>query len=258
MRGETLHYGNIARSAGESVAPELWPDHAWVPALGCTGGSMPGFGGIKIYSSSAATNWSWGPKSLNFINSGNVNAWTTGGHILPVGLSRFTVISSLMYTSIGLRWWFSQIASTDACGSASWIDTLGRLNVGVWGPKAQSAAGTVVANEPTILAMTRNGTAVAGYKNGVLVADGTSETSVEDTSAQFTLGERHSKTNTALSFCGEYYSCCTYNRVLSPTSISYLSADPLLPFRRRRLRSWFLPAAGGGTILPFMRRYLHA
>ena len=32
LRG--LHLGNIARSPAESVRPDLWPDHAWVPALG--------------------------------------------------------------------------------------------------------------------------------------------------------------------------------------------------------------------------------
>lgn len=57
----------FARSKNESVRPDLWPDHAWVPALGCQGGVLYDLCGASLASLSGT---SWGGEALNFSGSG--------------------------------------------------------------------------------------------------------------------------------------------------------------------------------------------
>lgn len=236
MRTGALSYDTIARSAAESVAPELWPDHAWVPALGATGGVLPDVAGGNHAVISG--NYSWGPGYVDFVG-GSATA-----PVPSVGKSlEFTVMTDVHPVASPAAWcglYCEKDGSNNNAfsvqRSASWPDI--RLYVNTtskdfFGAFPLGVRAHLIGKKDTANCyLSQNGLPfVAQAFNTAITVTAT---------ATVLMAERG-----GIGCAGKLYHTYVWRRLLTDADASRLSADPLLPFRRRRLRSWFLPTAGG-------------
>ena len=231
MRGETLHYGNIARSAGESVAPELWPDHAWVPALGCTGGTWIDVVGGHDYTLPDGATWT---------QHGTKFAHAT---YLSITLRKLPNIA-------GYSWVFGikapappatgpNVQPLKFCGHdiVSWDHVDAGYVGAVSGAAAPWPKVKFTSSAVRTLAFSCLGTVNTLADDAGLVGaysySSSTNTGIVNTNSVATLANY------------EYGLLHIYHHPLNVAELLRVAADPLLPFRRRRSVKYFIPAAGG-------------
>lgn len=234
----------FARSPGESVAPELWPAHAWVPALGCQGGMLFDVAGGN-HGTNTAT-WGYG----GLYNTGNTGIATQAFY----KNSKFTFLyyGSILSEGIGTRYgrFFGSGANTyplcimqyDGSGNG-----IGSITISISGtlysvPKEDN----ILPQYNHVFCVTYFPGRLRAYHNGKLSMLTNLETSViPDTSYMSSI---LNNTDMTRAFDGVMRACYMFSGIaLTQSQVSQLSLDPLLPFRRRKPVFYSLPAAGFKT-----------
>ena len=258
LRG--LHLGNIASSPAESVRPDLWPDHAWVPALGCTGGVLYDLcGGVDADCIIGST---VGGSSWTTLGLGGL----CGGRVLPVGggpsvlegreitvFSAFTPRSlpseKLVWSGALNSYWGNSmsILSTGACRWYTRDTSTG--GTGARNNDITTGTGLVTTDQPVVLAGTYSVSAGRKtiYVNGISRA--TTTISIDDLTigqnVVWLWGDTFYIIDSISAMEGDKSALLVAKRVLSPIQIHDLTADPLLPFRRRQPVYYSVPSGGG-------------
>lgn len=263
LRG--LHLGNIARSPAESVRPDLWPDHAWVPALGRTG--------VRVFDLCCHQNHLSATGSLGWSYGGGIGygVYTspddgTYKYPLPTGVVRSwslpwtaVVVAAPWSSSMDCRAFGCWTSTAQTGGWAIWYDAGG--SAPSWSMAfARQPSGTtyyrIIGNNTPSGGQYKTSVAIGGWKGGqspdqwFFRVDGKeiteSFTSVSDpiypgdTTAQvYSLGERSDSP-----FFGLTSANMLYWRALAVGQSLDLAADPLLPFRRRTQVYYSVPSGG--------------
>ena len=266
LRG--LHLGNIARSPAESGRPDLWPDHAWVPALGRTGSRVFDLCGNHAHLSSPwSLGWSYGDGIGYGIYTDPLDG--TYKYPLPTGIVRSW---SLPWTAVVVAapWdnlndcrafgCWTETGQTggwtiwyDAGGSApSWSMVLAR-----W--ITSSTSYRLIGNNTQSGGLYKTSVAIGGWKGGqspdqwFFRVDGKEITESlisgvdpiypgDTTAPVYSLGER-----SGLPFFGLTSANMLYWRELTVGQSLDLTADPLLPFRRRQPVYYSVPSGSTET-----------
>ena len=244
LRG--LHLGNIARSPAESVRPDLWPDHAWVPVLGCTGGVLYDLcGGMDgtIYGCS------WGPGYLDWVSTGDmvVTGARTGEGSLSVHLDidvRSNGISETMYSRM-----YDASATVQTNGARFNVETFssGVFTAGPYISNKQIAVADLAGSSMGAVYNRR----IVGVTDASMYSGGKERAVVSGSAATYVdgaivIGNRITADRTADM---RLRAMLVYRRPLPSASMATLHADPLLPFRRRQPTYYSVPS-GGNTETP--------
>lgn len=246
MRREPLHFGNIARSPGESVAPELWPAHAWVPSAGCTGDMLPD-----------VSRWNFtGISSPGFSGDGFLVSTTTDmsqdGSFALGALDGFSIVMHTYWNTMGAwaRMFVAGDSGTNVIQHGMQYDgASGRLQYAV---NVNSAATMnsvqytgFLGSENIICCASQKGTTdnVTININGETVLTGSIAVSAYTPCNRLRIGKNLSGSSfsNAPWTLKELY---LYGRYLPPRDVESLNSDPCLPFRRRKLAFWSLPSGG--------------
>lgn len=247
----------FARNRSESVRPDLWPDHAWVPALGCQGGVLYDLCGTDIVS--LIGTWSWGSVDISTGVSGvqyavlqnyfyGMSEVSTFARFMPTNTSYTGSIFSCVnvdgyvQNTISLGWsgdnsrltFQTRDSSTGQTGSRNNDISTGYVfPLNVWSSVATTYS--VSASAKII------------YANGVSSASSTTSIDALTSDYGYTiLGAQLYSGGTP--FVGRLKEIYFYlNRALTPSQISDLSTNPLLPFRRRQIQKYWVPSTGGTT-----------
>lgn len=259
LRG--LHLGNIARSPAETVRPDLWPDHAWVPALGCTGAVLLDLCTTLRDMGTAYGSVSWDARGLSNGGAGALWLGPLGMDAPMVYMGDFSIFvhcpkiesaptnSVLVGCRSNIHGWEVQATSDGV-----WAFRAVQLsdNAAVLGASPFSAVQAVnqsigVVFENTVAEMFVGGVASGplctltggiNYSYGVRVVTSTlmGTTAV---SAATTL-ERYVN--------GTVGALLSFDCALTHSQVLDLTADPLLPFRRRQPVYYSVPSGGGSAV----------
>ena len=229
-----------ARSRGESVAPELWPDHAWVPAFGPTGATLFDLCGGKHGLLINTPTW-------------QLNNWLKfdGGN----GSDKDRVDFNSTITLSNSGW--SLFFDVDLTGNTTLTYYLTGGSSGTlseilfWqGSRLRVKANNTVFdftslsthNIPRKYCIVSDGTNLIIYYNGVAVG------STIFGEYSFTIN-RIGATPDAYNYAtfGMLKNLYAYNTSLNQNDILALSQDLFLPFRRRVPVFYSVPSAGGGS-----------
>ena len=252
LRG--LHLGNIARSPAESVRPDLWPDHAWVPALGCTGGRVYDLCGGS--SGECGIPWQM-DDSGSFALVKNINSETLrvqeGGPPLLAGIAASTLFAYFKPTP-GTSTGRTIYAERPSDVPIYKLEGFGALN-------NNGLVATLRDNEGNLIQVpsTKDITSDGRYHSGCMIVDGISVTVVVDgdhvNQNWGSMNMENFPGSTPISiasdpcdplahFVGGIAAVMGYRRALRGNSIATLHADPLLPFRRRKPVYYSVPSGG--------------
>lgn len=232
----------FARSPGESVAPDLFPQHAWVPAFGVQGGMLFDVAGGLNGVVGAANSWDKGGLTV----TGETCYVTRDSRIEPANV--FTVVAyakipasptdgAILFGKQNTTWGgFYQSYAARAYTTGSLI----RFGLGT----SSSYYGLNVSAEygkKAVIIQRYNGVLhdafVNNYYNSV-AATGT----VQYADVPLYIGDGVSFGAT---WTDVIYSVYLYAKWLNNSQIAQLSIDPLLPFRRRKPVFYSIPAASG-------------
>ena len=240
----------FARSPGESAAPELWPIHAWVPALGVQGGVLHDIA-----------------RSVRGVSTGTYS-WTSIGIDSPASTFESEGLAGDLPTVATAAWSIVAVAQFDAFVSLSNIFGFGSQlpssggsagscryiieylnNYYMWGQTADWNTGIALdADGKThVLVMTCDGAYLRFYRDGKLAAGPQARPSYTTAGSYITAGSKH--TSAASSFDGRFLAGYIYNASLPASSVAELSRDFLMPFRLRKRVVGKVPA--GGAISDF-------
>ena len=252
LRG--LHLGNIARSPAESVRPDLWPDHSWVPALGCTGGVLYDLcGGMSATIDLSALEWisGVGLRVAVAISTGIIDI----GNVPAVGGYTFSAQSTATWTYHG---GVCSLLGTEGQNSPSWPNHGGRLILQygryVVGGQVFGPVGPIYATGSSSV-RSWAGAARAGGSEGVIYADGVEVPGsaitghILDTVPLSLLGGMYSE-SVFIAKAGSTLSSFLYYGSWRPEVLPALHTDPILPFRRRQTVYYSVPSGGGSTGTP--------
>ena len=241
----------FARSPGESVRPDLWPDHAWVPALGCQGGVLYD---LCAPSHGTITGATWTSQGLYFGNAktDKVECGT------PVDFSILTQFTFLITYEVPSA---VEIVATN--GSAYNLNSFLVTHNETSG-RARFSTSPVVSTRYTYTesasiysdgeTICLSGVWIAGSSNRLFINGapdsgavvGSYYDTVGNGNGQWTLGKR-AGTSTAYSFTRRLYNNLFWARALSDVALCDVTSDPLLPFRRRQIQKYWVPSTGGTT-----------
>lgn len=256
LRG--LHLGNIARSPAESVRPDLWPDNAWVPVLGCTGGVLVDLvsgAGSQIIAKAGTTHL-WSTFGLYTTNE----QWVGIGPVFEAG-KEISVIASVRPTSSQPGSDAGFVSAVTSLSVYQFTIATNAIGTGLAFYTRDTSTGTTGTRNndlsvPNTLSTTADNVVAAVYSvsraekslwnNGKMV--GLTTTSIDP----ITTG--HSGTWIANSggysegygYFGWVGAVLIYRKMaLTNNQVIDLSADPLLPFRRRVPVFCSVPSGGG-------------
>jgi len=237
-----LTFESIARSPGESVRPDLWPDHAWVPALGKQGGRLVDVAGALNSTAVGSIAWTGTPEYLMVDVPSATYYPTPGVESEFASANAGTVIMQVRPDTVATdqRLWgtFPSIGSDRVCyiwldvddGGPSWAagNWYTGGNAGLIGLSPQVGVNTT---DIQTVAFVFTSDFRAIYLNGKQQdSDTPSVGNVKSPNS----GEcRYGAWETTGDFDGWLGPLLTFARVLAPSQIRDISADPLLPFRRR-------------------------
>lgn len=249
LRG--LHLGNIARSPDESVRPDLWPDHAWVPALGCTGGVLYDLcggrsavvnfsahewvagSGLRIHTASGAAIVTIGSVAISggyTLVAGGIFTWSYWGGICS--LMGVVASGNWTYGRDKLSLHYGQYFKDDAIRCVSTTKKFGDTSTWTWGGCLQAS--------PAASIITANGVIIAGTPQ----VYGT--TAYNSITLRLFGGLFDNVTGPAS--VGSVLSAFLFYRAPRPEILPILTADPLLPFRRRQPVFYSVPSGGGASL----------
>ena len=254
----------FARSAAQSSAPGLWPDHAWVPALGSQGTSITkDVAGVEhgtLTSISAAdVVIDKGVTTISYDGVSDYSTFTTLGDF-GTHRRRCTMVMLVKTTDTSDQWVYGERAGDNAqrfdCrfGHDGISAGTGRMSLFNYGTVSQnlrvytSTDTGVTDGEWHSVAVVWNvpDAAYDIYVDGVSVGAssfGTAPTSPLNLAAPLMLGAFNNGGSPLTPFAGEVASFSLYSRALQPTEIRQLYRDSLSPFRLRRFTPTYSPVA---------------
>jgi hypothetical protein len=243
MSMRNLAFHEIARNPYESAAPELWPAHAWIPALGIQGGVLFDVaGGLHgtVYGSS------WGIENLSFSTTSD---YVEAG-ILPVFNDQITCFTRFRLNSYSGNQF--PVGNYTSAGKSFFyrIDTLGRHRVRFHNGTSFTDTGLKTIGTTTAIqdnAIVHNGAQYRIFYGGAFSDSDNFALGTTQHTAKARFGLISFSQLTPMS--GSIYQCYIYHKALADGQIQALSSDPLLPFRRREITPYFfVPASGGTTV----------
>lgn len=230
-----LTYDTIARSAAESVAPELWPTFAVLPSCGFTGSSFISPFPADI---SGTTQYDISGYTISGANSGVVFP----SRYMPLDTGTIFLNMKSLIGSNQINRYF---VDSDTKRHAFFLSAQNTVQMYLDGSGRSYSLSYAVGE---IFSLTFVYDKASGlkqpYKNGNICP----YVAGSDTWGNNSLGNNayfFQRFNGVENHNCVFYVGLIYNTVLPQSEIQRLTADPLLPFRRRRLRSWFLPSASG-------------
>lgn len=263
LQGLTL--ANRARTPAESVAPELFPDHAWVPALGFQGVVL-----VDLCNNNNAVLRSaqeWGADYLDFEYSQENRAIASKSILGNANqLTLFSVFSRESYGN-------SSNAESHIISQFNY--EAGRASYSLLGNAYSSFDGAGSNKFGFVVSTTGSG----GYKSVCcpavddtnvslcgtfktydmrLYLDGVNVTTRTDVSSFYysATDAIHVGNGSTINrgFDGKLKLAIAFNRCLAANFVSAISADPLLPFRRRKQTTYFIPPPSyiGGIRKPYL------
>lgn len=223
----------FARSPVESIRPDLWPDHAWVPAMGVQGGRIFDLAGnVDLTLPSGPI---WVPGGID---------WNGSDKIVP-GLSTFQDVtfwgSIRILDTVGNDVIFTP---DDGSGRPSFtaIDRGANVQLEFYSGNAISTGDLTIGRSYNYVLTADATTGDAKiFLDGELAVEGPSGILRDGTTFFFCNREDNARPSTA-----EYGSFSFVRSVLSPSQAADLSADPLLYLRRRETPILTVP--GGAAI----------
>ncbi len=238
---DNLSLSQIARNPSESVRPDLWPAHAWVPALGIQGATLWDVAG-KRHGLLGSHSWT-SDRGVDFEGGG---ACVVSGDTADLQTaSKCTIICDCRRTSIGVNW--SHVIGMRNGGTYQWQFRIAGTNgaISFLGESSVNSALSMNSRERAVIALVRDGSSgIDFYKNSV--KSSTSSPSITDRSLDLTIGNQSDSTQGCMIYSVSYYSA-----ILHDTQIRDLSADPLLPLRKRLPMVSFYVPSGGSTFKPW-------
>ena len=226
----------FARSIGESAAPELWPNHAWIPALGNQGNVLfDATGNNNLVTLSGG--YSWGRGNVTFDGSTGI-----GTAKRPLSTS-FTVIVDIVPLNL------TDHKRILGCGSTGSVSDL-KFEIGRYQFEGSgftiypSSAAATIGKRAVVAIQFQSAVLARLFLNGILLL--TDSTISAFTPTVFYIARR---SNTGTDAYGNFTlnSILAYNQILSPLQVLTLSRDPLLPFRRRSVTPYFFVPSSAGT-----------
>jgi len=255
-----LDFGSIARNPTESVRPDLWPDHAWVPSLGRQGARL-----VDVADG----------RSGGTLQNGAT--WSSFGVVLdgvndcvkcnpPINLdarpmSFFTSCDIDITASNEFGNIFRRAGSSDGTTSGMRLHLLRltslRFSVVTYSAWAlMDTTATLVGGKNTFACTydgSGRGTQIQIYNNGqVMSVDNTIDanaTIVPSDGYPIFLGARTDQAASPQQTKQTIYVSYLFSSILTPSQIRDLSADPLLPLRRAPQVSYFIAA---GLAIPIL------
>ena len=260
LRG--LHLGNIARSPAESIRPDLWPTAgAWAPVLGPQMHDLTASNGLAVLSGGAT----YTPLGLDCLST-STKAIATANLRYQIGNGSigFPTTWVFQFSTYGITSNLEFVAvRREMSSSTGWQAYKTPENSFAFAifDKSQTANITVQSNNalispaaPHIFAVTYDGGSSAigqdVYFNGEIVSNVSRTMSgvfiaPEPTSTGVVFGGWE---NTTFPFGGVIHTGYIYGRVLTPQQIADVSADPLIPFRRRQPVFYSVPSGSGSVV----------
>lgn len=227
-----LTYANRATCPAESVAPELWPEWAIAPVLGCSGRKVPNIAaaGNDAALLSAA---SWSPSGVSF--SGITDSYIQIP-TMPVGMGAgdsFTLLFAANSTGSDGR-----IQSYLNGYGMSYASTSGNFYTWSGNVVASVPTGLIAPFPDTVCACVRDQQLgnIRAYINGTLASSmAESQRNIASQSA-CNIGASFAGENL---WTGDFSYVAFYSKPFNDDKAQLMAADPLFPFRRRKQRSWF-------------------
>jgi hypothetical protein len=253
MRNLAFH--EIARNPYESAAPELWPAHAWIPALGIQGGVLFDVAGGR--SGSHLATWRVSKFSgLTFpVGSGLSAGSPSSLYVQPYTMMGWLSVNANPYVPAGEGGTHAIIdrgtRSSIVFGYWEGHGVAGDLQLGYYDGAFRALKTTAYpVNSAFAVTAVKSAAGHGLYLCGDLVAsDDRTANEIYVTTRAVGIGERKWTTGHQLGSGAILYSVMFWGRALSASQIQTLSTDPLLPFRRREITPYFFVPASGGTDL---------
>lgn len=249
-----LTLANIARNPSESVRPDLWPSHAWIPALGIQGETLWDVAsGCTHGVLSTTAMWSGSSLVCNgsagrFCNCSEM--YTMGALLLPF---TFLAVVKPNYSESGRIAFSAGTYSTS--GDRTSIGTLaGKSHIlhRVGADTIREASGDVRIDDGRWHVII--GTFFSANPGGYLYTDGVFEVNTAYEFSQINydatvIGSlpRLSTYDAGPRFDGLIAMAGVFRRALNVAEIRTLSADPLLPFRRKLSVSFYVSGIDAGS-----------
>ena len=248
LRG--LHLGNIARSPAESVRPDLWPDRALVPVLGCTGGVLYDLCGRGIASMSGQ--YAWIPTPSVVVDRAGTGAifyrFPNRGYPLtvhalikePADNPDLSISFSVADGDVPDKQW--RVLREVGTGTYS-------INAFDGAPKIVTSTAPAWATQHRMVSLM-----LSDQDSQELMVDGVRVTSASISVSipilnRLALGV--SADSTPLGYASvDVAAALLHFRLLTAAQILDLHADPLLPFRRRQPVYYSVPSGGGSIETP--------
>lgn len=257
LRG--LNFHNRARNRSESVRPDLWPDHAWVPALGCQGGVLYDLCGA-IHGTNINTEW--GTNELIFSGANDIctlgKNTNTGSTLNLSYVARFKVKrnAASAYPRLFDKYPAPSIFFNYSLDNLNLFTSIGGQPVdislvdnyyedGSYGSKYTNCAFVFSPGSQKVFL---NGLYSRGLTFSGAYSEGAGVTAA--------LGNRAADSARPF-YDGSIKYFYIYNaRALTASEVNELNIDPLLPFRRRTIQKYWVPS-GGGTTTYFMPQFMN-
>jgi hypothetical protein len=254
MSMRNLAFHEIARNPYESAAPELWPAHAWIPALGIQGGVLFDVaGGLtgQVYSTSNPANsipYLIGEKGL-MVNCDS--SYSVRNYSLPVIKFPFHIVMIGQVTS-GTTQCMCSIGNLNSVSNAAFMAvTSGNIRQSIVTVSAtDNYGGAVGTGVFSAIGAYNSETNRRLYLNGIFQTESVVSRGLEPLNPynNIRIGSLPRSAETYFNGKVGYFGLYN-NRSLSEQQLLRISSDPLLPFRRREITPYFfVPASGGTTV----------
>jgi len=265
----------FARSKSESVRPDLWDGLIgfWVPALGVQGGVIYNIADAAK-SATCVADYTWSRDNVV------LGIDTTNKNRISMGLNWHKILLANPFTFFVDYTPLNNRIGKEVVIAGAWRIGNSSVNQFVIGGNYYStvtdyypffgidtAVGRRYAVHTTpwtvgvreILFGTRNGTNLKLYRGGNLVGIGGTDTNPitsNATSDAVPLAFGSLDSNASYNTNASYRCCGLWTRELTRQQILDLTADPLLPLRRKKQWSMYVPSTPSGVVLPvFMNHY---
>jgi hypothetical protein len=260
----------FARSKGESVRPDLWPDYAWIPNIGYTGNVLIDIAGLQkngAITGATSVNESGGA-SLKFVSNHNVNL----GNILTMNFSERTIVVRFKLFSVSADQTLIDKRNEGFADNGEWslfFDDAVSLHSGYNDRLCYVVHnGSTTSNWPwihgsalsvntwyTAAIVHKNGVSVVMYLNGIIDnvwSQSTNAAMTTSLSRDVKIGET---SDGAKDLNGLIHSVCVYDRALTQNQIKNLSIDTILAFRCKKQVGFRVPSTPPTKIPIFMNHY---
>jgi hypothetical protein len=236
----------IARTPNHSVRPDLWPAYAWMPVLGCQGASV--YDVVGQQHGVLSGNPTWDNNSIQFNGAGMVYVGLQ--RILPTGEQPFTVSTRVRVapgqSGEGCCWTTNMSSTYDAFLFAYRASSSGRTRLFWRNQGGEVYVGSDIRGAGwCVLTMVYDGSTCKQYINGIYDTQGPANAASSGIWAGFAIGAavRSGLPRIRFQLTGHLDFTHIWPRDLLASEVAEHARDPLLPFRRRQPRRYFISSA---------------